>query len=1200
MRRVLRLLPLAPRALRLLCIVILYQVVGGLFAILQAFFVSRLVGNALSVGPPLGDLRGLVIMAALTIGLRAFALWQGGRSAAALAASVKDAVRLRLFERILALGPLFARRRQTGELTTALMEGVENLDAFFVQYLPQLVVAALVPLGILFVVFSFDWISGLLFLLTAPLLPLFMMFIGKAGESLTRRQWDTLSRLSAHFLDSLQGLTTLKLFGRAREHAQTIDTVSEQFRVATLRVLRVTFLSALVLELLTAISTALVAVAVSLRVLYGSMDFQPAFLILLLAPEFYLPLRMLALRFHAGMAGQTAARKIGEILDDNVPEIVGAGGEEKAPVALVQKVVFDSVSFAYPGEEHASLQQASFILEKGQRLAVVGKSGAGKSTLVGLLLGFLRPDSGSIYTVYGNGSVVSGPPSFSLLSWVPQDPYLFHDTIAANIRLARPSAGEEEIVAAARAAHLDEFVRSLPHGYQTVIGEGGARLSAGQAQRLALARAFLKNAPILILDEATANLDPREESLVMDAIRRLTPNRMVLIIAHRLTTVREADHILVLDDGKVVERGNHTELLTNGGVYARLVSARAESSLKELSLPALQSSWSRTQRIENNPSLEPLFPRVRWRSLLARLLGFLQGSWGWIALSVLLGVLTVGSNVGLMSVSAWLISAAAFHPPLSALQIAIVGVRFFGLARSALRYAERLTSHEVTFRLLARLRGWFYRALEPLAPARLIYRRSGDLLNRVVADVEMLENFYGRAIAPTFVAWITAVWMCFFLYPIAKELAFVFLLSCIVAGIAIPVLALRLGRLPGERLSVQRAALRTALVDGVQGIAEILVFGQGISYSQNIAQLSRKLNATQKHMTSSAALLDSLLLLATHGTGLAMLVMGIILLEGGAITSLMLAPLFLAALSSFEAIVALTPAAQTLHVSFQAGGRLLEIVDVSLQEGRSRVREGNTSSSYLASAQAFSPPPLEFRRLTFAYMPDEEPILQGVSFVLPPGGRVAIVGPSGAGKTTLLSLLLRFWQPPPGTIFVNGRDVMEYQEDEARSFFGVLPQFPFFFYATLRENLLLARPDASVSDLEWALEQARLGDFVSRLPRGLDTLIGERGLRLSGGERQRLALARALLTRAPILILDEPTAHLDTLTERAILESLHRLPRTQSLLLITHRLVALENMDEILVLADGRIVERGSHTELIQRAGLYAQMFALQQRVLIE
>ncbi len=350
----------------------------------------------------------------------------------------------------------------------------------------------------------------------------------------------------------------------------------------------------------------------------------------------------------------------------------------------------------------------------------------------------------------------------NLVAWIPQDPYLFHDSIAANLRIALPGATDEQLVIALRDAQLDDFVRSLPEGTGTVIGEQGARLSAGQAQRLALARAFLKNAPILILDEPTSSLDPEQETLVESALRRLMQGRTVITIAHRLNTIFNSDHIFVLDQGCL--GGSR---LTFGiawdwmAYYARLM-------MPHVQMEAGQFQFQTSAKIMEDipPDLQRLSIQNQHDSVgrgsMARLLGFLNGSWGWVALSVLLGVLAVGSNVGLLGTSAFLISSAALHPELGTLQVAIVGVRFFGIARGVFRYAERLTSHNVTFRLLARLRTWFFQALEPLAPARLMGFRSGDLLARIVADVESLENFYVRGIAPPLVAILVTAGMAVF------------------------------------------------------------------------------------------------------------------------------------------------------------------------------------------------------------------------------------------------------------------------------------------------------------------------------------------------------------------------------------------------------------------------------------------------------
>jgi ATP-binding cassette subfamily C protein CydD len=381
-----------------------------------------------------------------------------------------------------------------------------------------------------------------------------------------------LARLSAHFLDSLQGLTTLKVFGQSKAHAKNIETVSNQFRDTTLGVLRITFLSALTLELLATLSTAIIAVEIGFRLLYGRMEFQEAFFTLILAPEFYLPLRMLGARFHAGMSGTTAAKRIYEILDAPLPRSshkISAGSEQ--PIERVSSITFENVTYTYPNETTPALADINLQINAGQQIALVGESGAGKSTLVNLLLGFIQPTSGAI--LVNNKTPAINYELRNSIAWVPQRPHLFHDTLDANIRLGKPDASKEEIIEAAKAAHLHEFIQTLPEKYETIIGESGARLSSGQAQRLALARAFLKNSPILILDEPTSSLDPETESLLEESTHRLMQGRTVITIAHRLKTIFKADQIVVLEEGCIVEQGTHHELLANNGTYSAMVKA---------------------------------------------------------------------------------------------------------------------------------------------------------------------------------------------------------------------------------------------------------------------------------------------------------------------------------------------------------------------------------------------------------------------------------------------------------------------------------------------------------------------------------------------------------------------------------------------------------------------------------------------------
>jgi thiol reductant ABC exporter CydD subunit len=564
---------------------------AGILLVWQALYLSRVVNQVFLGGKSLGEVQSL-LFALLILGLgRAGLSWASEVSAQRVAGQVKHELRRRLLSHLLKLGPTYAHGERSGELTNTAVEGIEALDAYFSQYLPQLALAALVPLTVLVFVFPLDFLSGLVLLLTAPIIPVFMILIGDLAETLTKRQWVSLSRMSAHFLDVLQGLTTLKLLGRSRDQIQIIAQISNRFGQTTLSVLRVTFLSALVMEMVATISTAVVAVEVGLRLLYGHLPFEQAFFVLILAPEFYLPLRLLGTRFHAGMSGVTAARRIFEILEAKakVEAEVEAKAEAKAEVEVEVEakaeaeaeaelnlnlaIRFEDVYYAYEDGERPALNGLSLQITPGQKVALVGPSGAGKSTVAHLLLRFIQPDRGMI-TVDGIRLQELPLPAWrAQVAWVPQNPYLFHATVIENMRLARPEASLDEVIWAARQAHAHSFIQSLPQGYDTPIGERGARLSGGQAQRIALARAFLKDAPLLILDEATSNLDPEHETLLQEATERLMQGRTILIIAHRLSTVYRADQIWVMAGGQVVEAGTHATLLQQDGLYWRLVTA---------------------------------------------------------------------------------------------------------------------------------------------------------------------------------------------------------------------------------------------------------------------------------------------------------------------------------------------------------------------------------------------------------------------------------------------------------------------------------------------------------------------------------------------------------------------------------------------------------------------------------------------------
>jgi ATP-binding cassette subfamily C protein CydD len=558
-----------------LILTIIFGVLGTVATIAQMSFLSRIVGGVFLAHESLTQVRFLLFLLLCTIGVRAVLMWGREVTAQQGAMRVKSELRERLFTRLLQLGPAFCKGERTGELVAIAYEGIERLDAYVSRYFPQIILSILVPLLIAATILPIDWISAFLLLITGPIIPLLMALVGSYTEKHIQRQWAALSRMSAHFLDAVQGLTTLKLFGRSSAEQARIAQVSESYREKTLKVLRMAFLSGAVLEFMTAMAIGLVAVTLGVRLLNNGISFESALLILLLAPEFYRPLQDLGVHRHAGMEGKAAAKRIIDILETAVPSHTIAPSFELPVGALT--IALSGVSYTYPGNDHPSLRDITLTLPAHTSIALVGRSGAGKSTLVNALLRFVEIESGEI--------TVNGIPLTELpvetwrenIALVPQRPYLFYGSVRENICLARPTASDREVTEAAELAGAATFIDQLPQGYETQIGEQGTRLSAGQIQRLAIARAFLKNAPFLILDEPTSSLDPESEVLIRQALERLMQDRTVLVIAHRYNTIANAGQVVVLQDGQIVEVGHPTELRSQNGAYTQLMGKVGEA-----------------------------------------------------------------------------------------------------------------------------------------------------------------------------------------------------------------------------------------------------------------------------------------------------------------------------------------------------------------------------------------------------------------------------------------------------------------------------------------------------------------------------------------------------------------------------------------------------------------------------------------------
>ena len=542
---------------------------------------------------------------------------------------------------------------------------------------------------------------------------------------------------------------------------------------------------------------------------------------------------------------------------------------------------------------------------------------------------------------------------------------------------------------------------------------------------------------------------------------------------------------------------------------------------------------------------------------IRRLVALAPAPRGELALSILLGALAVLFGTGLMATAGYLISRAAEQPAILSLTTAIVAVRFFGLARPLGRYLERLASHDLAFRVLARLRVRFYERIEPLAPGELEQYRRGDLVSRMVGDVDALQGLYLRGLGPPLVAVVTgavAVGVAAAILPVA---AAALALGLLAGGVGVPIVAGLLGRTSGRRRAAAQGHLAAELVELLRGAQELVVYGREEETLDRFREADRKLARLARSDALAAGVADGLGILVAGVTTVAVLAVAVSAHAGGELDRVLVAVLALLALASFEAVAPLSLAARELTSTVAAGGRVLELTD----------RAPAVRDPAEPEPAPSGPAVVALEGVTARYGPGEPPLLNGFDLRLEPGRRVALVGPSGAGKTTVVNLLLRFLDPEAGRITLDGRDLRDYRQEDVRRTIAVAGQDAHLFSTSIRENVRLAKPDATDGEIEAALRRARIWNWVTSLPDGADTLVGEEGTQLSGGQRQRVALARALLANAPVLVLDEPTAHLDPETAERLVGDILAAADGRSVLLVTHRPEGLDLVDEVVAIS---------------------------------
>ncbi|MFJ4500778.1 thiol reductant ABC exporter subunit CydD [Streptomyces sp. NPDC088864] len=1159
--------PIDPRLLRharatrlFMVAVVVLGVAGAALVIAQAMLVAEIVVGGFQKGLTAGELRTpLLLLGAVALG-RALVAWLTELAAHRAGASVKSELRGRLLDRAAELGPDWLSGQRTGSLVTLATRGIDALDDYFARYLPQLGLAVVVPVAVLARIVTEDWVSAAIIVVTLPLIPLFMILIGWATQSRMDRQWRLLSRLSGHFLDVVAGLPTLKVFGRAKAQAESIRRITSEYRQATLRTLRIAFLSSFALELLATLSVALVAVTIGMRLVHGELDLYTGLLVLILAPEAYLPIRQVGAQFHAAAEGLSAAEEVFAVLETE-PRASGTG---EVPGSL--RLELDGLTVRHEGRSAPSLAPTTLTVEQGETVALVGPSGVGKTTLLNVVLGFTAPDEGRVRIGGTDLAEVSLERWREHIAWVPQHPHLFAGTIAENVRLARPAADDSAVTAALRAAGAYDFVRELPDGDRTLLGEDGAGLSAGQRQRIALARAFLADRPVLLLDEPTASLDGETEAGIVEAVRRLAAGRTVLLVVHRPALLAVADRVVTL-----------TAPAPEPAPAAALRPVDAPGALAAVEPMPTSQAYAEPLPAPGTPG-----PDTDRRHVLTRVREAAGARRGRFGLALLLGSLALGSAVGLMAVSGWLISRASEQPPVLYLMVAVTATRAFGIGRAVFRYAERLVSHDAVLRMLAELRVAVYRSLERIAPGGLRGARRGDLLSRLVADVDALQDYWLRWLLPAGTAVLVGAATVGFTGWLLPEAGVVLAVGLLLAGVGVPLLSGACARRAERLLAPARADLATRITDLLGGTAELTVAGALPGRAARTRAADRVLTRIASRAATATALGGGLIALVSGLTVAAAALVALPAVADGRLAGVELAVVVLTPLAAFEAVTGLPLAAQYRQRVRRSAERVYEVLDAPVP-----VREPETPA-----AAPDDPFPLEVRGLAARYPGTVRDALTGVDLRLDAGRRIAVVGPSGSGKTTLALVLLRFLDARAGSYRIGGVDASALDGDTVREFVGLCAQDAHIFDSSLRENLRLARPGATEPELRRALAEARLLDWADALPEGLDTLVGEHGARLSGGQRRRLALARALLADFPVLVLDEPAEHLDLPTADALTADLLEATAGRTTVLITHRLAGLEAVDEVVVLEEGAIVQRGPYDVLASVDGPLSRMLA--------
>ena len=1179
--------------LALLANVVLFVSVGGLLQ-------SVLAGDAAGI-----DLVRTLLTAVVAVAVRLVCQAQATKQGLAASALAKQRVRTLVYDKLVRMGPSYRETVATSEATQLCVEGVEQLEAYFGNYLPQLFYSLIASVTLFFCLAPLCTPAAVVLLCCVPLIPISLMAVMKIAKRIMGDYWHSYTDLGALFLESIQGLTTLKVFGADEGRHRRMNEEAEKFRKATMRLLTMQLNSVIVMDIFAFAGAAAGIVVMLNSYAAGTVTFAGAFAFVFLAADFFIPLRTLGSFFHTATGGMAAAERMYRIIDAPEP----ARGTQAVTCTSVG-IECRNVSYSYDGTRTV-LQDADFTARPGGFVGITGASGSGKSTLAGILTGANRSYTGSVEIGGIDLRDISAESLRDTVTYVGFRSFLFAGTVRSNLLMARPGASDDELWEALSRCRIDDFVRRSG-GLDAPVSAEGTNLSGGQRQRLAMARALLHDTPVYIFDEATSNIDADSEAAIIDAVAELAHTKTVVMVSHRLAALRGCDKVYVFEAGRVVQTGTHEELASQDGPYAHLWACQAEledfsarsgegagtqvgeqtcqagedagAAAGEMACSVSENAGAKVgkqgRRAAGNaasttadasfeaagdaPSQQAAAsagaatPRRGKVRIMLELVKLTRPLLGVLACAVVLGVAGFLAAIGItvLATSALLDLEGQAH--WIAAGVAAVAAVMCGVARGPLRYAEQLCNHYLAFRVLALVRDKVFAAMRRLAPAKLEGKEKGDLVSLVTADIELLEVFYAHTLSPAAIALAVSIIVLVFIGLQAPQLVGFAAFGFICIGVVVPWCSSRYTATGGLELRQQVGKMNSVVLDSLRGLSETLQFGAQKQCARELNERMASLASTERKLkgrSANALAVSGAVVLALD---IAMIALAVLFVMQGTLEfgrAVMATGTFMA---SFGPLLAVAALGSTLQQTLAAGSRVLDLLEETPQTPE--VTDGVDVSTFDGMAM---------REVSFAYR--DKKILSDIDVDIRPGRVVRIAGPSGMGKSTLLKLLMRFWDPQSGRVTISGLDLRDVNTASLRSQQGLMEQDTFLFASTIRENLLVAKADASDEELMAALEKAALRELVERLPQGLDTQLAELGDSLSGGERQRLGLARVFLQDAPLLLLDEPTSNLDALSEASVLKALQENRGDKTVVIVTHRASAGAIADDTYTLSNGTL-----------------------------